>query len=257
MVFRTVGNPDNPAIIFFHAMGVTGDSSEHLSAFLDKKYFCIMPTSSVYSNGMYISKKDEVRQIEEFLKKTGVNEISLVVASSIGADLAMEFLYSSSVPVSYVFFDGGQFAQISRSARHIMTPFLYFAIKSIYWSKGRTLRYLMWCSDDGIKKYFMDGGRLLTYGNLRRQLSDSLEDKPFQQFPPQVQRKMFFEFGSLEEHFKYRPAVKAAYPEAHFPVFRDKKHMEFQIRDPERFASMLDFIAEHGELPALEFSEEE
>lgn len=60
----------------------------------------------------------------------------MVVASSIGADLAMAFLTQTKLPVEYAFFDGGQFAQIGKGMRRIMTLFLYFAIKSLYWSKG-------------------------------------------------------------------------------------------------------------------------
>ena len=86
----------------------------------------------------------------------GIKEIELIVASSIGADLAMAFLTEIKIPVKHVFFDGGQFAQI-----------------------GKTLKRIMWCDDDKIKPYFIEAGKNLTYGNLRRQLTDSLEDKPF------------------------------------------------------------------------------
>lgn len=40
-----------------------------------------------------------------------------------------------------------------------MTPFLYFAIKSLYWSKGGTLKKILWCDDDSIKSYFIDAGK--------------------------------------------------------------------------------------------------
>ena len=67
-----------------------------------------------------------------FLKEQGIREIELVVASSIGADLAMAFLTNTQIPVKHVFFDGGQFAQIGKTLRKIMVPFIYLAIKSIY-----------------------------------------------------------------------------------------------------------------------------
>ena len=50
-----------------------------------------------------------------------------------------------------------------------MTPFLYLAIKSLYWSKGKTFKKIMWCDDDAIKPHFIAAGKALTYGNLRRQ----------------------------------------------------------------------------------------
>ena len=51
----------------------------------------------------------------------------------------------------FVFFDGGQFAQIGKATRRIMVPFLYIAMKSLYWSKGKMLKRIMWCDDGKIK----------------------------------------------------------------------------------------------------------
>ena len=141
MLFESLGDKRNPTVLFFHAMGVTGASSEPAARYLQKNYFCVMPTSTVYCSGQqYVSKADEVRQVEAFLRDQGVERLTMVVASSIGADIAMAFLTQTRLPVGHVFFDGGQFAQIGKAARRIMTPFLYLAIKSLYWSKGATLK---------------------------------------------------------------------------------------------------------------------
>ena len=69
MQFETFGSKDAPAVLFFHAMGVTGASSEPVARFLQANYFCILPTSTVYCAGqVYQGKQDEVRQVEAFLK---------------------------------------------------------------------------------------------------------------------------------------------------------------------------------------------
>ena len=160
MLFQTYGDRRNPAVLFFHAMGVTGASSEPIARYLQDRYFCILPTSTVYCEGQkYVSKLDEVRQVEDFLHRQGVERLAMVVASSIGADLAMAFLTQTKLPVEHAFFDGGQFAQIGKGTRRIMTPFLYFAIRSLYWSKGGTLKKVLWCDDDSIKPYFIAAGR--------------------------------------------------------------------------------------------------
>ena len=113
MLFQTYGDRRNPAVLFFHAMGVIGASSEPIARYLQDRYFCILPTSTVYCEGQkYVSKADEVIQVEEYLKSRGVECLELVVASSIGADLAMAFLTQTKLPVEHAFFDGGQFAQI-------------------------------------------------------------------------------------------------------------------------------------------------
>ena len=231
MVFKTIGNKSNPVILFFHAMGVIGESSMPVAEKMKEKYYCIMPTSTVYCPGQrYQSKRDEIQQIVRFMENHGIKEIELAVASSIGADLAMAFLTEIKIPVKHVFFDGGQFAQI-----------------------GKTLKRIMWCDDDKIKPYFIEAGKNLTYGNLRRQLTDSLEDKPFSELSEELQKHTFWEFGSIEEHFKYRNAVMQTYIYGNFPVFEGFNHMQYQIQNPEGFARMLETIIETDRLPELVF----
>ena len=77
MQFETLGDAKRPAILFFHAMGVTGASSEPVAKNLQARYFCILPTSTVYCAGQkYVSKADEVRQVETFLRKKGVERLA-------------------------------------------------------------------------------------------------------------------------------------------------------------------------------------
>ena len=254
MLFQAYGDRNHPAVLFFHAMGVTGESSEPVANYLQDRYFCILPTSTVYCKEQkYVSKAEEIRQVENYLHGQNVNCLAMVVASSIGADLAMAFLTQTKLPVEHVFFDGGQFAQIGKGTRRIMTPFLYFAIRSLYWSKGGTLKKILWCDDDSIKPYFIAAGENLTYTNLRRHILDSLEDKPLPSLPEELQKHIYFEFGSIEDHFKYRQAVMEAYPCGHYPVFEGYDHMQFQIRDPKGFAEMLAHIAERDCMPELPF----
>ena len=254
MLFQIYGDRRNSAVLFFHAMGVTGESSEPVVNYLQDRYFCILPTSTVYCAGQkYVSKADEIRQVEDFLHRQGVERLAMVVASSIGADLAMAFLTSTKLPIGHVFFDGGQFAQIGKGTRRMMTPFLYLAIKTLYWSKGGTLKKILWCDDDSIKPYFIAAGKNLTYTNLRRQILDSLEDKPFPALSEELQKHLYFEFGSIEDHFKYRQAVMNAYPYGNYPIFEGYEHMQYQIRDPKGFAGMLAYIAERDCMPELPF----
>ncbi len=254
MRFQTLGDARNPTIMFFHAMGVTGASSERVATHLQGRYFCVMPTSTVYCEGQtYLSKQDELAQTEDYLAAAGVDRVELVVASSLGADLATAFLATTTRQVGHVFFDGGQFAQIPAGTRRIMTPLLWLAIKSLWWSRGGTLKRIMWCDDDAIKPYFIEAGRALTYANLRRQLADSLVDEPFPALPGDLQRRTFWEFGRAEDHFKYRDAVMVRYPNGNFPVFEGHDHMQFQIQDPEGFARMLESVIEQNKLPDLPF----
>ena len=78
------------------------------------------------------------------------------------------------------------------------------------------------------------------------QLTDSLEDKPLPKLSEELQKHTFWELGSKEEHFKYRNAVMQTYIHGNFPVFEGFNHMQYQIREPEGFARMLEMIIETG-----------
>ena len=68
MKFKTLGNRKHPAVLFFHAMGVTGESSEPVANYLQDRYFCILPTSTVYCKGQkYVSKADARRIAKAYL----------------------------------------------------------------------------------------------------------------------------------------------------------------------------------------------
>ena len=87
MLFQTYGDRRNPAVLFFHAMGVTGASSEPIARYLQDRYFCILPTSTVYCEGQkYVSKPDEIRQVEDFLHRQGVERLAMVVNLGCGLD---------------------------------------------------------------------------------------------------------------------------------------------------------------------------
>ncbi len=254
MLFKTLGDKSNPCILFFHAMGVTGSSCEPIASHLKDKYYIIMPTSTVYCPKQnYISKIDEIKQVELFLKDSHINHLALIVASSLGADLAISFISSTKVKIDNVVFDGGQFAQINKFTRRLLTPILYFAIKSLYLTKGKTLKKILWTDDDNIKPYFIEAGKYLKYKNLRKQLSDSLVNKEFPEIPSSIEENTYFIFGSLEDHFKYRDNVKKSYPNALYPVFNNYNHMEYQIKDPLGFQKMLEHIIEYHTFPKLDF----
>ena len=47
MILQTYGDRNHPTVLLFHAMGVTGESSEPVAKYLQDRYFCILPTSTV------------------------------------------------------------------------------------------------------------------------------------------------------------------------------------------------------------------
>lgn len=78
----------------------------------------------------------------------------------------------------------------------------------------------MWCEDEAIKPYFIKAGKNLTYGDLKRQLSDSLEDKPFPELSEALQRNTFWEFGSKEVRKNISNTEMPLCRHIHMEIFR-------------------------------------
>ena len=92
--------------------------------------------------------------------------------------------------------------------------------------------------------------------NREREIFDSPDGKALLRdwgLPETLQRRTYFAFGSAEDHFKYREAVRKAYPAGNFPVFAGYDHMQYQIRDPQGFAELLQSLMERDRLPDLPF----
>lgn len=68
-----------------------------------------------------------------------------------------------------------------------------------------------------------------------------------------MQKHTFWEFGSIEDHFKYRNGVMQTYTYGNFPVFDGFNHMQYQIKEPDGFARILEMIIENDRLPELPF----
>ncbi len=105
----------------------------------------------------------------------------------------------------------------------------------------------------GVRLQFLSQRRERLVFQAVRQLADSLEDKPFPPLTEELQAHTYFAFGSAEEHFQYRDAVRKAYLHAHFPVLEGHDHMQYQISDPQGFAALLVSVMEQDRMPDLPF----
>ena len=91
MLFKTMGEKEKSRRAFFHAMGVTGASSERVARFMADNIFALCPHPPSVAEAQNISERTtRCGRLKNF-KSEGVKELSLVAASSIGADLALYF----------------------------------------------------------------------------------------------------------------------------------------------------------------------
>ena len=253
MQVTTMGNSDKPVILNFHALGVDGHSNERWACYLQDDYFVINPTMSIFCQGQtYKSKRDEVAQLNAELDRLGVGDIELVCAFSIGGDIALEFLSTTKRKVGHVFFDGPQLTKVPTLVRRAVGPVIYKELVNIANTNGESVGKIFWCDDDDIKPYFARACANVDKASISNAMKD-LMTGDYPKLPAQIEECLFIEFGSIEDHYPCREDVMRRYPKASYPVFEDKNHMEFTIRDPQGFAQLMRGLIQTGELPHLEF----
>ena len=88
MQFETFGSKDAPAVLFFHAMGVTGASSEPVARYLQEKFkdFQILHGKEEKVNPKLTAYQVELAQVEAEIEKlldtlTGANATLLAYAN--------------------------------------------------------------------------------------------------------------------------------------------------------------------------------
>lgn len=208
MLFETLGNPSSPAVLFFHAMGVTGASSEPVAKRLQDRYYCILPTSTVYCPGQrYAGKADELRQIEGFLQSKGVARLALVTASSLGADLALAFLARTKMPGGPRLFRRRPVRPDRQGDPPLHGPLPLPCHQEpclVQWKDPEKAPVVRRRRHPALLHRCGEGP------DLREPPPPAFRQpggpSPFPPLPEELQRRCFFEFGSAEEHVKYRAA---------------------------------------------------
>ncbi len=253
MQVTTMGMPGKPVILCFHALGVNGRSNERWARYLQEDCFIVNPTMSMFCPGeTYISKRDEISQVERELDRLGVEDIELVCGFSIGGDLALEFLSTTKRKVAHVFLDGPQLSKVPALVRRAVGPVIFKELDNIAKTDGASIGKIFWCDDPEIRPYFVEACANVDKTSVTNGMKDLMTGK-YPSLPPQVEEHMLIEFGSIEDHYPCREDVMRRYPKASYPVFEGLNHMEFTIRDPRGFADAMLNIMQTGKLPPLEF----
>ena len=68
MRFATLGDRKNPAVLFFHAMGVMGESSELAAKYLQERYFCILQTQANAYQSRHDESKEEIAYAQDMFE---------------------------------------------------------------------------------------------------------------------------------------------------------------------------------------------
>lgn len=97
MKFQTFGDKSKKAVLLIHTLFTSADFFAPVTPLLANNYYVIVPTlSGHYENSTFISTKDEIRQIKEFLSENDVESLYAVAGFSLGGNIAYEFFCNNT-----------------------------------------------------------------------------------------------------------------------------------------------------------------
>lgn len=112
MRFKTLGNSNKPVAVLIHAMFISEEMFRNISVRLEATHYVIMPTLDAHSleeHTTFLSVQDEANKIFEYLLKNDIQNIDILLGTSLGGIIAFELFMQKKITVSNIFLDGAPF----------------------------------------------------------------------------------------------------------------------------------------------------
>ena len=201
--------------------------------------------------GTFTTRQNEAGEIREYLKKKGIDSVSMVYGQSMGSEVGMELvsqLHRSGVKVGSCFFDGAPMISLSKPYKR----FMYLKFKTmIHMMKDKTI-------DEVIGWRFLNKFTNGDTESLRPMIESLIQIAPvitdesirneneccytfdYPEMSEEMQSSMYFLYAKDEKACKtcYR-LVKKAYPRANFRILEGYGHMTYSVKCQPEYVKLL------------------
>jgi hypothetical protein len=252
MRFHTFGNKEHPVMVMLPGSFCASTCMEYLYNTWKEEFYIIAPDYNGHDeNSTFSTRKQEAKEILEYLKGQGFTRIKMVYGQSMGAEIAIELIHQlleAGIAVDKGFFDGAPCIKLSRAYK----AFMYF--------KFSTMIKMLWDKDiDDVMN--MKLVKQMTNGDtesLRPMMEPMLEVTPyltdesikneteccytfdFPAFEEDFQKNLYFFYAREEKAYKTCiKGVKKAYPAARYKVVSGYGHLTYSVRETEKYMQMI------------------
>lgn len=106
MIFNTYGNNKNKVILLLHPMFTSKDFFADKIELLAENCFVIIPTlSGHHGDSVYHSMKEEMENIDNFLRESDIKTIDCIAGFSLGGNIAYNYFCTHADSVKYALID--------------------------------------------------------------------------------------------------------------------------------------------------------
>lgn len=257
MIFETLGEKKNPAVLIIHGMFCSAKAVKLWAEPLKNDFYIIIPTlNGHYADAPdYISKQNEAAEILLYLKQHGITELALLHGTSMGAEVAFEVCRQSTITIKKCFFDGGPFFHFNPLFRKFMLK-KWRAMASVLNSddpesaaeKLLNSSMIKWMSGNKPEKYrttlfsMIDKNRKFTEATLHN-VNETCYTFEFPEISEEMQKTFFFLYSDNEPAHMSKKNMLKHYPNAEFKDMHNLGHCGFQMSKPNEYAEFIrDFI---------------
>lgn len=239
MVIKEYGDKNFPKIIILHPMLADGFTCMKLLKDLGNKYSYIVPDFSSHgeSEGEFISALKEADILMRYLKENDYKEIELIFGASMGAVVALYTIAYDSIKFKTIVLDGAPMYRNSYV--------LYNLLKFIMISKQKKAKKNPEGVIQEMKKIYGELGESMAKSlvKIKRESMNnvlwSCTHFKFPDYPRELQKRIFFEFGDKDFYSKRVRLIQKKYPYVHINIRNDYGHCEFLAISPNEYVKML------------------
>lgn len=246
MIIKEYGNSSLPKVVLLHPMLASGQSMLKIAETMEGHYCFIAPDFSGQGEdeSEFVSAKSEAEMLNTYLQSQGYFDIVLMFGASLGARIGLEMLTDSRIHYQTIVFEG---APLYKNAK-----LLYYMMSFVFLKKQKKAKKHPGLSQQKMSEIYGIFGESMGH-SFEKMSSQSLKniikacsDFHFPQYSQDLQKRMFFEFGSQDKDAKQKNVILKEYPYVHVYLREGYGHCEYMARHYQEYGKVLENYMREG-----------
>ncbi len=232
-----------------------GKGMKYLYDELKKDYYLIIPEyNGHFENSIFTTRKNEAKEIVDYLKQNNIDSISMIYGQSMGAEIGIELLYqlmNNNIKVGKAFFDGAPCIKLS----FLYKKFMYFKFKTLVGMlKGKDIDEIMnWKflnafsngDTESLRQMLepiTEVAHLISKETIKNE-TECCYTFDFPKIKDDMQKNMYFFYAKEEKAYKMCiNGVKKAYANANYEIVEGYGHLTYSVKNKENYLLKLTSI---------------
>ncbi len=240
MIIKEYGSQNREKIVAIHPMLLNGEEMLKLLDPFKDNYCIIYPDLASHGDAIeeeYTSVEDEAKILNKYLQEKNYTDIKLLFGMSLGARLCLELIKNPQVNYQAIVLDGVPMFKDAKILRFLLNIFFVKKVK-----KAKTNPELAYKK---LTKLFQDKGKIMAEHMIKlspqsmKNINKDCTTFDFPSYYPELQKKLFIQFGSKELDAKQSKFIKKKYPQINLTLHPNYQHCQYLAQNREKYLEEL------------------